>query len=139
MEQRSTKSYSYSKLSDHCYKSRQDATIPTPLQLSYPETSGSGALGSLETEIYHDILQRVWFVIGTYNILLLDYTLGGLDGETEQNVFSHLIGSSELMRRLKTTIILVSSSCKLFTVLWGILFVLAAVITELAQTPMCRG
>ncbi|KAB8305120.1 hypothetical protein EYC80_004415 [Monilinia laxa] len=42
--------------------------------------------------------------------LLLDDTFSGLDGDTEQTIFDNLFGSTGLMRRLKTTVILVSNS-----------------------------
>ncbi|KAL3428462.1 ABC transporter [Phlyctema vagabunda] len=48
-----------------------------------------------------------------YDIILLDDTFSGLDGETEQIVFDNLFGSTGLLRRLKTTVVLVSNSCKL--------------------------
>ncbi|CAG8972658.1 hypothetical protein HYALB_00011398 [Hymenoscyphus albidus] len=44
------------------------------------------------------------------DIILLDDCLSGLDGETEKNVFENLLGSGGLLRKLKTTVILVSNS-----------------------------
>ena len=46
------------------------------------------------------------------DILLLDDTFSGLDGETEQAVFNNIFGPTGLIRRLKTTVVLVSNSCK---------------------------
>lgn len=46
------------------------------------------------------------------DMLLLDDTFSGLDGETEQAVFDNLFGPTGLIRGLKTTVILVSNSCK---------------------------
>lgn len=47
------------------------------------------------------------------DILLLDDTFSGLDGKTEQIIFNNLFGTSGLIKRLKTTVVLVSNSCKL--------------------------
>lgn len=46
------------------------------------------------------------------SIAILDDTLSGLDGETENHVFDNLFGPGGLFKRLKTTVILVSNSCK---------------------------
>ncbi|PQE09784.1 ABC transporter protein [Rutstroemia sp. NJR-2017a BBW] len=48
------------------------------------------------------------------DILLLDDTFSGLDGETERTVFDNLFGETGLLRRLKTTVILVSNSSQYF-------------------------
>ncbi|KAI0430891.1 putative ABC transporter [Xylaria sp. FL1042] len=48
------------------------------------------------------------------DILLLDDTFSGLDGETEQSVFENLFGTTGLTRRLKTTVVLVSNSSQYF-------------------------
>ncbi|EED19895.1 multidrug resistance protein, putative [Talaromyces stipitatus ATCC 10500] len=48
------------------------------------------------------------------DILLLDDTFSGLDGETEQTIFDNLFGSSGVVRRLNTTVILVSNSTHYF-------------------------
>ncbi|TVY93597.1 ABC transporter [Lachnellula willkommii] len=44
------------------------------------------------------------------DIVLLDDTFSGLDGETEKTVFDNLFGPTGLFRRLKTTAVLVSNS-----------------------------
>ncbi|KAF7939946.1 uncharacterized protein EAE98_000073 [Botrytis deweyae] len=44
------------------------------------------------------------------DILLLDDTFSGLDGDTERTIFDNLFGSSGLVKRLKITVILVSNS-----------------------------
>ncbi|KAK6609022.1 hypothetical protein H4I96_02953 [Botrytis cinerea] len=44
------------------------------------------------------------------DILLLDDTFSGLDGDTEQTIFDNLFGSHGLTKRLKITVILVSNS-----------------------------
>ncbi|KAJ8063871.1 hypothetical protein OCU04_007725 [Sclerotinia nivalis] len=48
------------------------------------------------------------------DILLLDDTFSGLDGDTEQTIFDNLFGSTGLLRRLKTTVVLVSNSSQYF-------------------------
>ncbi|TGO85301.1 hypothetical protein BPOR_0410g00020 [Botrytis porri] len=48
------------------------------------------------------------------DILLLDDTFSGLDGDTEQTIFDNLFGSDGLVKRLKTTVILVSNSTQYF-------------------------
>ncbi|KAF7943713.1 uncharacterized protein EAE97_005783 [Botrytis byssoidea] len=48
------------------------------------------------------------------DMLLLDDTFSGLDGDTEQTIFDNLFGYTGLMRRLKTTVILVSNSSQYF-------------------------
>ncbi|KAI1499120.1 putative ABC transporter [Biscogniauxia marginata] len=48
------------------------------------------------------------------DILLLDDIFSGLDGETEQTIFDNLFGSTGLIRRMKTTVILVSNACQYF-------------------------
>ncbi|KAI0410502.1 ABC transporter-like protein [Xylaria grammica] len=48
------------------------------------------------------------------DILLLDDILSGLDGETEKTVFGNLFGPTGLIRRLKTTVVLVSNSSQYF-------------------------
>ncbi|KAI0535783.1 putative ABC transporter [Xylaria digitata] len=48
------------------------------------------------------------------DILLLDDILSGLDGDTEKAVFNNLFGPTGLIRRLKTTVILVSNSSQYF-------------------------
>ncbi|PQE27279.1 ABC transporter protein [Rutstroemia sp. NJR-2017a WRK4] len=48
------------------------------------------------------------------DILLLDDTFSGLDGETERTVFDNLFGETGLLRRLKTTVLLVSNSSQYF-------------------------
>ncbi|PCH05502.1 ABC transporter, integral membrane type 1 [Penicillium occitanis (nom. inval.)] len=48
------------------------------------------------------------------DILLLDDTFSGLDGETERTIFKNLFGTSGLIRRLRTTTILVSNSSQCF-------------------------
>ncbi|KAI1109282.1 putative ABC transporter [Nemania sp. NC0429] len=49
------------------------------------------------------------------DMLLLDDTFSGLDGETEGAIFSNLFGPSGLLRRLNTTVILVSNSSQYFS------------------------
>ncbi|KAG4028778.1 hypothetical protein MFRU_019g00660 [Monilinia fructicola] len=49
-----------------------------------------------------------------FEILLLDDTFSGLDGQTEQTIFDNLFGSKGLLRRLKTTVVLVSNSSQYF-------------------------
>ncbi|KAI1179905.1 putative ABC transporter [Nemania sp. FL0916] len=49
-----------------------------------------------------------------YDILFLDDTFSGLDGKTEQVIFENLFGTRGLIRRLKTTVILVSNSSQYF-------------------------
>ncbi|EMR80672.1 putative abc transporter protein [Botrytis cinerea BcDW1] len=48
------------------------------------------------------------------DILLLDDTFSGLDGDTEQTIFDNLFGSHGLTKRLKITVILVSNSTQYF-------------------------
>ncbi|TVY43016.1 ABC transporter [Lachnellula occidentalis] len=48
------------------------------------------------------------------DIVLLDDTFSGLDGETEKFVFDNLFGPTGLFRRLKTTAVLVSNSAQYF-------------------------
>ncbi|KAI1271579.1 putative ABC transporter [Xylaria sp. FL0933] len=48
------------------------------------------------------------------DILLLDDTFSGLDGDTEQSVFENLFGTTGLLRRLKTTVVLISNSSQYF-------------------------
>ncbi|TGO29604.1 hypothetical protein BPAE_0013g00560 [Botrytis paeoniae] len=48
------------------------------------------------------------------DILLLDGTFSGLDGDTEQTIFDNLFGSNGLVKRLKITVILVSNSTQYF-------------------------
>ncbi|KAI0127391.1 putative ABC transporter [Xylariales sp. AK1849] len=48
------------------------------------------------------------------DVVLLDDTFSGLDGETEQTVFSNLFGPSGSLRRLGTTVVLVSNSAQYF-------------------------
>ncbi|KAI1293173.1 putative ABC transporter [Xylaria venustula] len=48
------------------------------------------------------------------DILLLDDTFSGLDGETEQIIFKNLFGATGLIPRLKTTVVLVSNSSQYF-------------------------
>ncbi|KAI1121698.1 putative ABC transporter [Nemania abortiva] len=47
-------------------------------------------------------------------ILLLDDTFSGLDGETEQTIFNNLFGPAGLIRRLRITVVLVSNSSQHF-------------------------
>ncbi|CZS88754.1 related to multidrug resistance protein [Rhynchosporium graminicola] len=55
-------------------------------------------------------------VFARCDIILLDDTFSGLDGETEQTVFDHLLGPKGLMRHLKTTVVLVSNSSQYFQI-----------------------
>ncbi|KAI0859592.1 putative ABC transporter [Xylaria cubensis] len=48
------------------------------------------------------------------DLLLLDDTFSGLDGDTERIIFNHLFGSIGLLRHLKTTVVLVSNSSQYF-------------------------
>ncbi|KAK9581548.1 hypothetical protein V6Z93_008761 [Aspergillus fumigatus] len=48
------------------------------------------------------------------DILLLDDTFSGLDGETEQAIFDNLFGITGIIRRLRTTVVLVSNSSQYF-------------------------
>ncbi|KAI1318298.1 putative ABC transporter [Xylariaceae sp. FL0255] len=48
------------------------------------------------------------------DLLLLDDTFSGLDGDTEQTIFDNLFGPTGLLRRLRTTVILVSNSSQYF-------------------------
>ncbi|KAF7180682.1 hypothetical protein CNMCM7691_009973 [Aspergillus felis] len=48
------------------------------------------------------------------DILLLDDTFSGLDGETEQTIFDNLFGVTGLTGRLETTVVLVSNSSQYF-------------------------
>lgn len=48
------------------------------------------------------------------DVVLLDDTFSGLDGETEQAVFENLFGPSGLLKRLGTTVVLVSNSAQYF-------------------------
>ncbi|CRG86131.1 Multidrug resistance-associated protein 6 [Talaromyces islandicus] len=50
------------------------------------------------------------------DILLLDDTFSGLDGDTEQTVFKNLFRPTGLIRQLNTTVILVSNSHQYFNV-----------------------
>ncbi|KAB5582239.1 putative ABC transporter [Coniochaeta sp. 2T2.1] len=57
--------------------------------------------------------QRVALARAVYarcEIVLLDDIFSALDGKTEQQVFGNLFGATGLFRRLKTTVLLVSSS-----------------------------
>ncbi|KAJ2990299.1 hypothetical protein NUW58_g3015 [Xylaria curta] len=47
-------------------------------------------------------------------ILLLDDIFSGLDGETEKTIFDNLFGPTGLIRRSKTTVVLVSNSSQYF-------------------------
>ncbi|TVY42741.1 ABC transporter [Lachnellula subtilissima] len=62
------------------------------------------------------------------DIVLLDDTFSGLDGETEKSVFDNLFGPTGLFRRLKTTAVLASNSSKLF-----ILSYISSTYTKAAQ------
>ncbi|KAI1842151.1 hypothetical protein JX266_011684 [Neoarthrinium moseri] len=48
------------------------------------------------------------------DIVLLDDNFSGLDGETERTIFNNLFGPSGLLRRLGTTVVLVSNSAQFF-------------------------
>ncbi|KAI3328394.1 putative ABC transporter [Ustulina deusta] len=48
------------------------------------------------------------------DILLLDDTFSGLDGDTERTIFNHLFKPTGLLQQLKTTVILVSNSSQYF-------------------------
>ncbi|KAI0189383.1 putative ABC transporter [Xylaria flabelliformis] len=48
------------------------------------------------------------------DLLLLDDTFSGLDGDTERIIFNHLFGSIGLLRQLKTTVVLISNSSQYF-------------------------
>ncbi|KAF2968293.1 hypothetical protein GQX73_g5239 [Xylaria multiplex] len=48
------------------------------------------------------------------DILMLDDILSGLDGDTEKAIFNNLFGPTGLIRRLKTTVVLVSNSSQYF-------------------------
>ncbi|KAI0521679.1 putative ABC transporter [Xylaria bambusicola] len=48
------------------------------------------------------------------DILLLDDTFSGLDGDTERTIFDNLFKSTGLLRQQKTTVILVSNSSQYF-------------------------
>lgn len=50
------------------------------------------------------------------DLLLLDDTFSGLDGETEQSIFNNLFGPSGLIRRLNATVVLVSNSRELLLI-----------------------
>ena len=47
-----------------------------------------------------------------HDIVLLDDTFTGLDGDTEETIFDNLFGSTGLIRELGTTVVLVSNSCR---------------------------
>ncbi|KAH2977182.1 hypothetical protein KXW58_005982 [Aspergillus fumigatus] len=61
---------------------------------------------------YHEALARALFA--RRDILLLDDTFSGLDGETEQAIFDNLFGITGIIRRLRTTVVLVSNSSQYF-------------------------
>ncbi|RYC57964.1 hypothetical protein CHU98_g8256 [Xylaria longipes] len=48
------------------------------------------------------------------DIVLLDDTFSGLDGDTERTIFNNLLGALGFLRRLKTTVILASNSSQYF-------------------------
>ncbi|KAH8684429.1 putative ABC transporter [Tricladium varicosporioides] len=48
------------------------------------------------------------------DIILLDDSFSGLDGETENNIFKNLFGPKGLFRKLKSTVVLVSNSIQFF-------------------------
>ncbi|ETS86194.1 hypothetical protein PFICI_00022 [Pestalotiopsis fici W106-1] len=61
--------------------------------------------------------QRVALARALYarlSVILLDDTFSGLDGETERTVFHNLFGPSGMLKRLGTTVILVSNSAQYF-------------------------
>lgn len=62
------------------------------------------------------------------DIVLLDDTFSGLDGETEKSVFDNLFGPTGLFRRLKTTVVLASNSSKFL-----ILSYISSTYTKAAQ------
>lgn len=70
------------------------------------------------------------------DILLLDDTFSGLDGETEQTVFDNLFGSTGLIRRLKTTVVLISNSCKFSS---PILHSTTDLLVNSSILPSCRS
>ncbi|KAL2070754.1 hypothetical protein VTL71DRAFT_13780 [Oculimacula yallundae] len=53
-------------------------------------------------------------VFARCDIILLDDTFSGLDGETEQNVFDNVLGPNGLLRQLNTSVVLVSNSSQYF-------------------------
>jgi ATP-binding cassette subfamily C (CFTR/MRP) protein 1 len=46
-------------------------------------------------------------------MIVLDDTLSGLDSDTENQVFHSLLGRAGILRKLRTTVVLASSSSKL--------------------------
>jgi ATP-binding cassette, subfamily C (CFTR/MRP), member 1 len=69
------------------------------------------ALGGLDTHLLQALARALFARCDT---VLLDDTFSGLDSETEQNIFSNLFGPSGFLRRLGTTVVLVSNSGELF-------------------------
>ncbi|GIJ90521.1 hypothetical protein Asppvi_009478 [Aspergillus pseudoviridinutans] len=63
------------------------------------------------TEIYNALARALF---SKCDILLLDDTFSGLDGETEQIIFDNLFGVTGLTRRLETTVVLVCNSSQYF-------------------------
>lgn len=53
-------------------------------------------------------------VFARCEILLLDGSFSGLDGQTESTIFDHLFAPNGLIRQLKTSTVLVTNSCNSF-------------------------
>lgn len=73
---------------------------------------GSGGLNLSGGQRQRVALARALFA--RRDILLLDDTFSGLDGETEQAIFDNLFGITGIIRRLRTTVVLVSNSSQYF-------------------------
>ncbi|KAF7587664.1 hypothetical protein BBP40_006894 [Aspergillus hancockii] len=73
---------------------------------------GSGGLNLSGGQRQRVALARALFA--RRDILLLDDTFSGLDGETEQAIFDNLFGVTGIIRRLRTTVVLVSNSSQYF-------------------------
>ncbi|KAF5855575.1 hypothetical protein ETB97_008974 [Aspergillus alliaceus] len=73
---------------------------------------GSGRLNLSGGQRQRVALARALFA--RCDILLLDDAFSALDGETEQAIFDNLFGVTGIIRRLRTTVVLVSNSSQYF-------------------------
>ncbi|KAE8384470.1 P-loop containing nucleoside triphosphate hydrolase protein [Aspergillus alliaceus] len=73
---------------------------------------GSGGLNLSGGQRQRVALARALFA--RCDILLLDDAFSALDGETEQAIFDNLFGVTGIIRRLRTTVVLVSNSSQYF-------------------------
>lgn len=98
----------YREVTDICCLAHDFDSLPAGDQTRI----GSRGLNLSGGQRQRVVLARALFA--RCGILLLDDTFSGLDGGTEQAVFDNLFGSSGLVRRLNTTVILASNSAQHF-------------------------